>query len=129
ERATPAPPVPVIALEGASVILVGYFSAKEKDWAARMHRAAATLTGRSARVVGHVVQRRGVSAGGVRKMALPLSPLTLVGSGKAREIALLRARTGADAVVFLNELTPRRRAALAELTGCPVVSLADGWAG
>lgn len=104
-------------------MLVGYFSAKQKDFAVRMDTAAVDLTARGAQVVGRVVQRRGVSDGGARKMALPYSSRTLLSSGKAREVAALREETGADAVVFLNALTEHQRRVLTEAFGCPAVSL------
>ncbi|MEV2192355.1 hypothetical protein AB0I02_15360 [Streptomyces phaeochromogenes] len=116
-----SPPCP--DLSGADVVLVGYFSAKQKDFAVRMDTAAVDLTARGAQVVGRVVQRRGVSDGGARKMALPYSSRTLLSSGKAREVAALREETGADAVVFLNALTEHQRRVLTEAFGCPAVSL------
>ncbi|MCZ4512973.1 hypothetical protein O3Q52_33415 [Streptomyces sp. ActVer] len=110
-------------LTGADVVIVGYFSAKQKDFALRMDAAAADLTARGARVVGRVVQRRGVSNGGVRRMPLPYSSRTLLSSGKTREVAALREESGADAVVFLNTLTEHQRRVLTETFGCPAVSL------
>ncbi|MET7594550.1 hypothetical protein ABZS84_05690 [Streptomyces sp. NPDC005481] len=113
------------ATEGAEVVIVGYFSGREKDHAAQMEAAARELSALGARVVGWIAQRRGVSRGGARKMGLPLSPRTLLGGGKAREAAALRERTGADAAVFLSPLSPQQRRVLTELLGCPVLSLAD----
>lgn len=104
-------------------MIVGYFSAKQKDFALRMDAAAADLTARGARVVGRVVQRRGVSDGGVRRMTLPYSSRTLLSSGKTREVAALREESGADAVVFLNAITEHQRRVLTETFGCPAVSL------
>ncbi|MFZ4300792.1 hypothetical protein ACOZE3_23125 [Streptomyces cinereoruber] len=112
------------AVAGAGVVLVGYFPAGQRDFAALMDAAAAGLTARGARVVARAVQRRGVSRGGTAKTALPLSPRTLLSAGKVREVAEVRERTGADAVVFLNPLTPRQHDILADCLGCPVVSLA-----
>ncbi|MFI6493940.1 hypothetical protein [Streptomyces sp. NPDC050564] len=54
-------------------MIVGDFSAKEKDAIELMDAAAAQLTASGARVVGRIVQRRGVSDGGVKKMA-PAGP-------------------------------------------------------
>ncbi|MEU9874930.1 hypothetical protein [Streptomyces phaeochromogenes] len=116
-----SPPGPDLA--GADVVLVGFFSAKQKDFAVRMDAAAVDLTARGARVVGRVVQRRGVSDGGARKMTLPYSSRTLLSSGKTREVAALREETGADAVIFLNALTEHQRRVLTEAFGCPAVSL------
>ncbi|WP_261992469.1 HflX-like GTP-binding protein [Streptomyces sp. MS191] len=105
------------------MLVVGYFSAKEKDFVARMDAAAAELAARGARVVGRFVQRRGVSAGGVRKMASPYSSRTVLGSGKVREVAAAREATAADVVVFVRDLTEFQQHALAEILGCPAVSL------
>ncbi|MFH8467628.1 hypothetical protein [Streptomyces sp. NPDC017991] len=116
---------PAFAVEGAEVVLVGYFSGKQKDFAASMDAAARELTGRGARVVGRIVQRRGVSDGGVGKMALPYSSRTLLSYGKVREAAALRERTGADAAVFLTSLTERQCRVLTGMLGCPAVSLTD----
>jgi 50S ribosomal subunit-associated GTPase HflX len=104
-------------------VIVGYFSARQKDLSVRMEAAAADLTARGARVVGRVVQRRGVSNGGVRRMTLPYSSRTLLSSGKAREVAALCEESGADAVIFLNALTEHQRRVLTEAFGCPAVSL------
>jgi 50S ribosomal subunit-associated GTPase HflX len=107
------------------VVIVGYFSGKQRDWAALMDAAARALEERGARVVGRIVQRRGVSAGGVKKMALPYSSRTLLTYGKVREAATLRERTNADAAVFVGDLTQRQRRVLTGMLGCPAVSLAD----
>lgn len=123
----PRPPAP--AVPGADVVLAGLFSAKEKAFAALMAEASAAVEARGARVLARVVQRRGVSAGGVRKMTLPFSPRTLIGPGKVRETGALAARTGADAVVFLNPLTSLQQDALSVLLGCPALSLAEFLAG
>ncbi|MFC8587696.1 hypothetical protein ACFUGD_24550 [Streptomyces sp. NPDC057217] len=106
-------------------MLVGYFPAGRRVFAALMDAAADDPTARGARVVARAVQRRGVSRGGVRKTSLPLSPRTLLGAGKVREVAEVRERTGADAVVFLNGLTGHQRLSLTGLFGCPVVGLAE----
>ncbi|WP_354644605.1 hypothetical protein [Kitasatospora camelliae] len=114
-----------LTVAGADVVVVGYFSAKEKDFATRMASAAAELEARGARVVGRIVQRRGVSDGGVQRMGLPHSSRTLLSNGKVREVADARVRADADAVVFVAALTERQRRALTVLLGCPAVSLAE----
>ncbi|MFI6618624.1 hypothetical protein [Streptomyces sp. NPDC050528] len=106
------------------MVIVGYFSGKQKDWAELMDAAARELGARGAREVGRIVQRRGVSAGGAKKMALPYSSRTLLTYGKVREAATLRARTNADAAVFVGDLTQRQRRVLTGMLGCPAVSLA-----
>jgi 50S ribosomal subunit-associated GTPase HflX len=114
-----------LAIEGADVVIVGYFSGKQKDFHALMDSAAEEVTTRGARVVGRIVQRRGVSDGGAQKMTLPYSPRTLLSYGKAREAAELCGQTNADAAVFLTPLTRRQRRVLTEILGCPAASLAD----
>ncbi len=109
-------------------MIVGYFSGKQKDFGALMDTAAQELGTRGARVVGRIVQRRGVSDGGAEKMALPYSSRTLLTYGKVREAAVLCERTNADAAVFVGCLTQRQRHALTGMLGCSAVSLADALA-
>ncbi|MDV9169594.1 hypothetical protein R6V09_05515 [Streptomyces sp. W16] len=123
EAAQHQPPAFVVA--GADVVIVGFFSGRQKDCAALMDSAAREMELRGARVVGRIVQRRGVSDGGARKMALPYSGRTLLTYGKVREAALLCERTAAEAAVFVTPLTPRQRRVLTGMLGCPAVSLAD----
>ena len=104
-------------------MVVGYFSAKEKDFVTLMASAAAELAARGARVVGQIVQRRGVSDGGVQKMGLPYSSRTLLSYGKVREVAQACEQANADAVIFVASLTERQRHALTALLGCPAASL------
>ncbi|MFI0242303.1 hypothetical protein [Streptomyces sp. NPDC016845] len=111
--------------EEAGVVLVGYFSGKQKDFAALMDTAAQQATKHGMRVVGRIVQRRGVSDGGARKMSLPYSSRTLLSYGKVREVAALCEQTKADAALFLPTLTERQRRVLTGMLGCPAVSLAD----
>ncbi|MFF1905185.1 hypothetical protein [Kitasatospora sp. NPDC058218] len=114
-----------LTVAGAQVVVVGYFSAKEKDFATLMASAATELAARGARVVGQIVQRRGVSDGGARKMGLPHSSRTLLSHGKVREVADTCEQADADAVIFVASLTERQRHALTAILGCPAVSLAD----
>ncbi|WP_420036782.1 hypothetical protein ACN2WE_35240 [Streptomyces sp. cg28] len=117
----PSPAAP--ALEGADVVLVGFFSGRQKDVASVMDAAADELSRRGARVVGRVVQRRGVSAGGAAQMSLPYSSRTLLSYGKVHETAALCARTRAEAAVFLWSLTERQCRVLTRMLGVPAVSL------
>jgi 50S ribosomal subunit-associated GTPase HflX len=126
----PAEPAPTrFTVAGAAVLLVGYFSAKEKKFETLMDSAAAELEARGARVVGRIVQRRGVSAGGARKMSLPLSSRTLLSSGKVREVARACERAEVDTVVFVATLTPRQQRALTALLGRPVVGVTEARSG
>lgn len=117
-----------MTIDGADVVIVGYFSGKQKDFGALMDAAAQELRARGARVVGRIVQRRGVSDGGAEKMALPYSSRTLLTYGKVREAVSLCERTDADAAVFVGCLTQRQRRVLTGMLGCPAVSLADALA-
>ncbi|MET9880004.1 hypothetical protein ABZZ36_36130 [Actinacidiphila glaucinigra] len=110
---------------GADVVLVGYFSAKQKDFETLMASAFAELTARGAQVVVQIVQRRGVSDGGVRKMGLPYSSRTLLSYGKVREVAQACDQANADAVVFVASLTGRQQRVLTAMLGRPAVSLSD----
>ncbi|WP_037643758.1 hypothetical protein [Streptomyces exfoliatus] len=112
-----------MTVSGARVVTVGYFSAKEKHHVALMDAADTELMARGARIVGRIVQRRGVSAGGVGKMALPYSSRTLLSSGKVRELTEVREATDADLVVFVAALTKHQQRVLTEVLGRPAVSL------
>lgn len=112
-------------VSGANVTIVGYFSAKEKNFVALMDSAAAELTSRGARVVGRIVQRRGVSDGGVKKMALPYSSRTLLSYGKVREVAAACGGADADVVVFVASLTERQQRVLTGIFGCPAAGLSE----
>ncbi|MER6956681.1 hypothetical protein [Streptomyces sp. NPDC000618] len=114
-----------LTVAGADVVLVGYFSAKERDFMTLMASAATALAARGARVVGQIVQRRGVSDGGAHKMGLPYSSRTLLSYGKVREVAAGCKQANADAAVFVASLTERQRRALTAILGCPAVSLSD----
>ncbi|MFJ2738379.1 hypothetical protein ACIO3O_01795 [Streptomyces sp. NPDC087440] len=110
---------------GADVVIVGLFSGKQKDFAALMDAAERQLAQCGVRVVGRVVQRRGVSHGGVAKMALPFSSRTLLSYGKVCEAAALCERKEADAAIFVTTLTERQQPVLERMLGCPAVRLGD----
>ncbi|MER5757370.1 hypothetical protein [Streptomyces sp. NPDC002088] len=110
---------------GADVVLVGYFSAKQKDFETLMASAATELAAHGARVVAQIVQRRGVSDGGVRKMGLPYSSRTLLSYGKVREVAQACDQANADAVIFVASLTERQQRVLTDILDRPAVSLSD----
>ncbi|WP_232794149.1 MULTISPECIES: hypothetical protein [Pseudofrankia] len=54
-----------------SVVLVGLFSAKERDYQARLDVLDVRVTALGGNVLERFVQRRGVSDGGVRLMTAP----------------------------------------------------------
>ncbi|MEV5574420.1 hypothetical protein AB0L06_30670 [Spirillospora sp. NPDC052269] len=111
-------------VDGADVALAGFFSARQKDHLVQMDAAAEVIADLGGRVVERFVQRRGVSAGGVRAMTRPYSSRTLVSSGKVREIAAACQEHGVDVVVFVNALTHHQQRALSTALGRPTVSLA-----
>ncbi|MER8038473.1 hypothetical protein [Streptomyces hydrogenans] len=114
-----------LTAEGADVVLVGYFSAKQKDFETLMASAARKLAARGARVVVQIVQRRGVSAGGVQKMGLPYSSRTLLSYGKVREVAQACDQANADAAIFVSSLTERQQRTLTGMLDRPAVSLSS----
>ncbi|WP_257457810.1 HflX-like GTP-binding protein [Archangium lipolyticum] len=111
-------------LAGRRVIVAGLFSAKVPDPEALLEVLAGHVRTRSSTVVGQVLQRRGVSRshrpGGVLLLDQPLSRKTVLGPGKARELAALARSASADLIVFWNPLTPHQRASLEQLTGVAV---------
>jgi 50S ribosomal subunit-associated GTPase HflX len=114
----------VAFIAGKRVVLAGFFSAKQKNYEARMDEATSLVIGLGGAVVARIVQRRGVSRGGVAVMSRPLSRRTLVSTGKAREIAAACAQKNADVVVFVNELSEHQRNVLSDVCTVPVVGLA-----
>ncbi|MFF8607158.1 hypothetical protein ACF06X_14555 [Streptomyces sp. NPDC015346] len=114
-----------LRVAGADVVLVGYFSAKEKEFKTLMESAATALAARGARVVGQIVQRRGVSDGGAQRMGLPYSSRTLLSYGKVREVAEAAEQANAHAVIFTAALTERQQRALTAILGCPAVGLSE----
>jgi hypothetical protein len=92
-------------LAGTGVLVAGLFSAKETDYEAVTEATAVLSTARGARVLGRIVQRRGVSNGGVAAMARPFSRQTVLTLGKIREIARRCQADQIGAVVFVNSLT------------------------
>ncbi len=108
-------------LSGATCIVAALVSAKDKSAIARVDEIEADLVQRGAVVVGRLIQRRGVSKGGVKKMGQPLSPTTVISSGKTRELAQLAATQNADTIVFLNDLKTTQASRLSEITSCRVL--------
>jgi 50S ribosomal subunit-associated GTPase HflX len=109
-------------LAGTDILIAGLFSARQKDYEAVLEATAALATARGARVVGRIVQRRGVSDGGVAVMGRPFSRQALFGAGKVREIAQRCQDDRIGAVVLVNAITDHQRLILEERFGCPVLS-------
>jgi 50S ribosomal subunit-associated GTPase HflX len=116
---------PSSLLAGADVMLVGLFSAKDRQVDAKFDLLAASVEALGGRVVARHVQRRGVSHGGARKMTSPFSRRTLLSPGKAREVADACRSAGAAVAVFVNPLTEQQRTILGDLMDCPVFSSDD----
>jgi hypothetical protein len=87
--------------------------------------AAGRVASLGGRVVARIVQRRGVSDGGVAAMSRPFSREAVVRSGKVREIAAACDVHDAGAVAFLSPLTVHQEQVPAELLGRPVVSISQ----
>lgn len=111
----------------ARCIIAGLVSAKDKDALERLDKVEAMLVQLGATVVGRVVQRRGVSRakkpGGVLKMNSPMSAATIIGTGKAKELAALASETRADTVVFVNPLKSSQQSRLKQMTRCRIILL------
>lgn len=112
-------------LAGADVLLVGLFSAKDREFGRKLDDLAAVVKANGGRVVGRHVQRRGVSHGGAAVMNTPFSRRTLISPGKAREVAQACRASGVAFVLFVNPLTEHQRVTLADMCGCTVISGAD----
>ncbi|MFB6395887.1 hypothetical protein [Polymorphospora lycopeni] len=112
-------------LAGADVLLVGLFSAKDREFGAKLDRLAASVTAHGGRVVGRHVQRRGVSHGGAARTTEPFSRRTLVSPGKAREIAQAVRVADVGVAVFVNPLTEHQRTVLGDMFRCLVISGED----
>ncbi|MFI6819932.1 hypothetical protein ACIBJE_03130 [Micromonospora sp. NPDC050187] len=108
-----------------SVVLVGLFSAKDRDYQARLDALEARVTALGGQVLGRYAQRRGVSDGGVRLMTTPLSRRFLVRRGKLEEIAATCSSRDVDAVVFVNDLNDYQRRWLSNRLERPVLTQAD----
>ena len=105
--------------------LIGLFSGKDKEYGAKLDRLASLVEAHGGRVVRRHVQRRGVSHGGVAKMAAPFSRRTLLGPGKTHEVAQACRAAGVDVAVFVNLLTKQQRTILADMFDCLVISGED----
>ena len=123
QRDPTGPPTSVLA--GADVVLVGLFSAMDKEFGARLDLLAASVKAYGGRVVSRHVQRRGVSHGGATKMTESFSRRTLLSPAKAREVAQACRAAEAGVAVFVNPLTEHQRTVLGDMFGCVVISGED----
>ncbi|MBT8224643.1 MAG: hypothetical protein HKP61_02955 [Dactylosporangium sp.] len=108
-----------------SVVLVGLFSAKDRSYQAQLDALDARVVALGGQVLGRFVQRRGVSDGGVRLMAAPLSRRFLIRPGKLNEIVTACSDMNIDAVVFVNDLSTYQRRWLSARLGRPVLAQTD----
>jgi 50S ribosomal subunit-associated GTPase HflX len=106
-------------------ILAVLISAKSKDVERRLAAREAALAPQGVEVVGTLVQRRGVSRGGVKSMDAPMSSATFFGSGKARELESLVRERQAEIVYVLNRLSGAQLARLSSAVACRVISSPD----
>lgn len=111
-------------LSKKKIIVAGLFSAREPDAPSALSVLAQRVEARGGIIVGQLIQRRGVSRdnrpGGSKRMDLPLSGATLLGKGKAQELAEMCKTTAADLVVFQNPLSERQRRNLENLCNAQV---------
>ena len=106
-------------------IIAALVTAKATDTDERIRILTTALVPHGVEVVGSLIQRRGVSRGGTKRMDAPLNSATLVGPGKAEELGRLVRDRQATVVYFLNDLSSAQLARLAALTACPVISCPD----
>lgn len=114
-----ANPSPIRAIVAALV------SAKATDTDERIRVLTSALVPYGVQIVGALIQRRGVSRGGTKAMEAPLSSATLIGPGKAVELAQLVRDRQATVVYFLNALSSAQSTRLSAFTECPVISCPD----
>ncbi|MBL7496122.1 hypothetical protein I6A84_01220 [Frankia sp. CNm7] len=115
----------VLVTSIGSGVLVGLFSAKDRDYQVRLDILDARVTALGGHVLERFVQCRGVSDGGVRLMTAPLSRRFLIGPGKLEEIATTCSSKNIDAVIFINDLSDYQRRWLSTRLGRPVLTQAD----
>jgi 50S ribosomal subunit-associated GTPase HflX len=106
-------------------IVAALVSANASDTDERIRVLTTALVPYGVEVVGSLIQRRGVSRGGTKRMEAPLNSATLIGPGKALELAQLVHDRQAAVVYFLNDLSSAQSGRLAALTECPVISCID----
>lgn len=106
-------------------IIAALVSAKATDTDERIRILTTALAPLGVEVVGSLIQRRGVSRGGTKRLEAPLNSATLIGPGKADELARLVRDCQATIVYFLNDLSSAQLTRLAALTSCPVISCLD----
>lgn len=108
-------------LKNQNVILAVLISAK-KTIDTELDKVEAEINAYEGKVVGKVIQRRGVSRdkrpGGSKRMDYPMSPATFLGKGKIVEIKVLCEQTLADGVIFLNPLNSTQINNIENTVGC-----------
>ena len=117
-----------LKLKGIRCVLAAVVSTKDKSAPQRLDALQAELAAAGAIVVARIVQRYVVSrtrAGrGFKNSPAVMSPSTVLGSGKTRELVHAVRDNDATLVVFLNPLKSSQVARLADVARCEVVSAA-----
>jgi hypothetical protein len=116
-----------LSVTGARVFVCALLSARRKNPESVLDTVVVELEREGARVVGRMLQRRGVSRsrfpGGAAKMDKPLTQRGLFSSGKLKELASMTKSSGAELLIIHNAITNGQRNVLADLTSCRVYSL------
>ena len=113
--------------QGTKVILAAVVPAHGGENALFIAAVEGQINAAGGQIVGHIIQQRGVlrskSGSGALAMrqAAPLNPSTILGAGKAGELADLARETGAELVVFCNPVTEAQKYVLGNLTGAKVL--------
>ncbi|MBV8600475.1 MAG: GTPase HflX [Candidatus Eremiobacteraeota bacterium] len=98
------------ASAGKALIVAVDVADRNAPLAPQLEEFAALANAAGAKVAGEIVQR------------LPrVDPATLVGAGKAREIAAAAEDLGADTLLVFNDLRPRQRINLEKIVPLPIV--------
>ena len=110
---------------GSRVVVAGMVPAKGDEDRPLVTRVVQAAEERGAVVVTTLVQRHGVSRartpGGAKRLNGPIANATYLGRGKVQELAALVVLLEAEAVVFINALTPTQHLNLENALGIPVL--------
>jgi 50S ribosomal subunit-associated GTPase HflX len=116
-------------IENKKVIIAGLISYKAAISESSFYELENYIENKGGKVVGKLLQRRGVSrskmAGGAKKLNQPLDSSTFIGKGKADELKEICNKTKSDTVVFINKLKKTQIEKLSLLTDCEVISLPE----
>jgi 50S ribosomal subunit-associated GTPase HflX len=106
-------------------LIVGQFSMKDKSIDSQIDCVKQLIEFNEGNVIGTMIQRRGISrakkVGGTKTLNNPMNSATFIGKGKAKELVELSAKTSAETIVFMNNLSVGQKNNLAEMTKCEVI--------